>query len=791
MTPITAEHSSVTPSSANTAIEPTNTTLQFRKKPVCALCAAVIAGGIYTGGAQAQERPLRAGSALLEEVVVTARKREEASQDVPLSITAYGEDQLDALKVRNLVDLAVGMPSVVLDEIGTSRGYANFAIRGVGITSSIPSIDPAVGLVVDGVYLGTNAGVVFDNFDIQSVEVLRGPQGTLFGRNVTGGAVLLNTKVPTEEFEFTARTSYEFPEDGGASYIVQGSVSGGITDTLAAKLAVYYNDDDGVLVNDFDGADHGAYEQTIIRPVIAWRPTDTFELIARYEYQDVEADGASGQSHTNGNGVAGTPFNADRDSFDFNIDEPGFQTLEVDFLNLTFNWDVLGGTITNVFGWRESEATSGSDIDAQPIWVFHSDTFTEYNQWSNELRYNGLFADDKLNLTGGVYYFDSELLYDENRRLLGVLTGGQVPAANQEGGGENDVTSFGVFLNVDYDISDRLTLTAGVRWTEEEKDARITNLVLNSAPCFIGAPNGPSYAFATTPCTPDFIDSNDWSFVSPKFGFMYELTDSSRVYASVTRGYRSGGYNVRNTEVPLSFNADGTANYEFGPGPFDEEEVTTWELGYKSEWSGGQLNIAAFYTEGEDMQRDINLPSVTSGVLQLTQNTADIEITGIEIDGTFRVTDGLTVQASLGVMDPEYTDVRFDLSGDGVIDSIDENLNIPRAPELTYSISAIYDVDVGSYGYISSRLSYAYRDETSFNDNNLGFILEQEILDASVDFHTNDGTWVLSLFGRNLLDTVRHGGDTPLGTIGPVFVGGTFAPLSAPATYGVEVRYNL
>ncbi|MEM6302225.1 MAG: TonB-dependent receptor [Pseudomonadota bacterium] len=753
--------------------------------------ASLLASGMIAPTVSAQpEQPRRAGAALLEEVVVTARKREEASQDVPLSITAYGSDQLDALKVRNLVDLAVGMPSVVLDEVGTSRGYANFAIRGVGITSSIPSIDPAVGLVVDGVYLGTNAGVVFDNFYIQSVEVLRGPQGTLFGRNVTGGAVLLNTKVPTEEFEFNARTSYEFPDDGGSSTIFQGSVSGGLTDTIAAKLAIYYNDDQGVLVNGFDGRDHGAYEQTIIRPVVAWRPSDTFELIARYEYQDVEADGASGQSHTNGNGVPGTPFNADRDSFDFNIDFPGFQTLEVDFLNLTANWDVAGGTITNVFGWRESTATAGSDIDAQPVWIFHSDTYTEYDQWSNELRYNGLFMDDRLNLTTGVYYFESELLYDENRRLLGVATGGQGPALIQEGGGENDVTSVGVFLNVDYDISDRLTLTAGIRWTEEEKDARITNLVLNNSPCFIGAPNGPSYAFATTPCTPDFVDENDWDFISPKLGFMYQINDNSRVYGSVTRGYRSGGYNVRNTEVPLSFNADGTANYEFGPGPFDEEEVTTWEVGYKSEWSRGQLNAAVFFTQGEDMQRDINLPSATSGVLQLTQNTADIEITGLEIDGTFLVTEGLTVQASLGVMDPEYTEVRFDLSGDGVVDSTDENLNIPRAPELTYSISAIYDFDVGNYGYISSRLSYAYRDETSFNDNNLGFILEQEILDASIDFHTNDEHWVLSLYGRNLLDTVRHGGDTPLGFVGPVFVGGTFSPLNAPATYGVEVSYS-
>lgn len=762
------------------------------RSPLAIALAATLAGAAFPAVSQDQDEPRRgSASALLEEVVVTARKREEGSQDVPLSISAFNSDQLDALKFRNLTDLAVSMPSVVLDEIGTSRGYANFSIRGIGINSSIPSIDPAVGVVVDGVYLGTNSGVVFDNFDIQSIEVLRGPQGTLFGRNVTGGAVLLNTKVPTEEFEFNARASYEFPEDGGASSILQASVSGGITDTLAAKLAVYYNDDEGALVNEFDGRDHGRYEQTLIRPVVAWRPTDTFEVIARYEYQDIEADGPSSQSHTNGRGQPGQPYNADRDSFDFNIDEPGSFTLERDSLNLTVNWDVMGGTVTNIFGWLEGDSTTNADIDAQPVWIFHSDTFSTYTQWSNELRYNGNFFDDRMNLTAGVYVFESELEYDENRRLLGLLVPGAVaPALNQEGGGYLDVESMGVFASADYDLTDRLTLTAGVRWTQEDKDARTTNLVVNNTPCYIGSPNGPAYAVATTECVADFNDDESWSFVSPKLGFMYELTDSSRVYGSVTRGYRSGGYNLRNTEIPIGANPDGTLAYEYGPGPFDEEEVTSWEIGYKSEWSRGQLNVSAYFTEIGDQQREVNLASAAAGVLQLIQNTADTEIMGIEIDGTFALTDNLTVLASVGALDAEYTSVRFDLNGDGVVDDADKRLNLPRAPELTYSISAIYDIDIGNYGYLSSRISYAYRDETSYTDNNLGFILEQDILDISLDFHTANSNWVVSLYGRNLLDTVRHGGDTQLGFIGPIPTFGTFSPLSAPATYGVEVNYN-
>ena len=167
-----------------------------------AIAIALGSAALASVPTQAQE-PVRRGTAatMLEEVIVTARKREEGMQDVPLSVTAYNSDQLEALKIRDLTNLAVGMPNVSLEDIGTTRGTANFSIRGLGINSSIPSIDPAVGVFVNGVYMGVNSGIVFDMFDLASVEVLRGPQGTLFGRNVTGGAVLLNNKKPGDELE--------------------------------------------------------------------------------------------------------------------------------------------------------------------------------------------------------------------------------------------------------------------------------------------------------------------------------------------------------------------------------------------------------------------------------------------------------------------------------------------------------------------------------------------------------------------------------------------------------------
>jgi len=754
---------------------------------------ATAVGALLAATAQAQNAaPKRSSAALLEEVVVTARKREEGAQDVPVAISAFNSDQIDALKVRNLTNLAVGMPSVVLDEIGTSRGYANFSIRGLGVNSSIPSIDPAVGIVLDGVYLGTNAGVVFDTFDLESIEVLRGPQGTLFGRNVTGGAVLINTKKPTQEFSVSAKAAYDQAVEGtgGGNVYLQGSVSGGVTDTLAAKLAVYYNDDEGALdITDgpLAGQSHGGQEQTIIRPAISWTPNDDFDLTVRYEYQDVEADGPSAQKHTNGSGVPGAINNYSRDDFGFAIDEPGSFELEVNFLNIQANWNVAGGTLTNVFGLRESESFTNADIDASEVWVFHSDTASTYDQWSNELRWNGRTMDDKANVTVGAYVFESELAYDEDRNLLGVLTGNVRPAVTQNGGGLLDVSSLGLFAAVDYDLTDDLQLTAGLRWSREEKEAQI--VTLTKAPnfgseCKVGGLVNISYVGADVErdCEADFVDDKTWSFVSPKLGLMYQLSDSSRMYANWSRGYRSGGYNLRNTEFPVVY----------GPGPFDEEQADSIEIGYKAEWDGGQLNFAMYRTEMSDMQREVNLPSPTAGVLQLIQNTADAEIVGFEVDGTFRITDAFTLKASMGWLSANYTKVAFDLNGDGVVDGKDEDLSLPRAPDLTYSLTGIYDVDLGAHGYVSALAMYGYRDETAYTDNNLGYINEQDQLDVAIDWHMGNGNWVISLYGRNLMDSVRHGGDTQLSALLAGYpTGGTFSPLNKPATWGMEVSYSM
>lgn len=750
---------------------------RFTPSPMTLAIVTTLLAGTVGAEVKAQEPARRgASAALMEEVVVTARKKEEDSQDVPLSISALGADQLEALKVRDLTHLAVGLPNVSLDDIGTTRGTANFSIRGLGINSSIPSIDPTVGVFVDGVYIGMNNGLIFDVFDLESIEVLRGPQGTLFGRNVTGGAILMNSKRPTDETEAVIKTAVDGGGDGGLNYYTMGSLSGPLTDSFKVKLTAYYNKDEGYFENEFLGQDVGAIEQVMFRPSFVWDITDTTELYVNYEFTDIDGDGPVAQSHTNGFGVEGTPTNFDRKGFGFANDEAGYQEIDADFLKIHLNQQVAfgDGTITAIYGWRDSEAEAYIDVDAQPVQGFHARSWLESEQNSLEVRYNGQFG--AANITTGVFWFEHEMAYQERRHLFGFAN----PAADyllfQDGGGYYDVESTGIFASVDYELSERLILNLGIRYSEEDKDVEIASLGGNAADYPF---DGCYLTLDGRPCQFDFTDDESWSNWSPKIGLSYFTSDTAQLYASYSRAFRSGGYNLRNSVPGVS------------PGPFDEEQVDNVEIGFKSTADWGKLNAAVFYTEITDMQREINLADPSAGILQLIRNSGDATLMGFEIDSTVALTDGLLLLTSLGYIDAEYDKVTFDLNGDGVVNGDDENLDLPRAPELTYSIGITYDFDVGVDGYASARINYAYRDEVAYTDNNRGYIDEQDILDVGLDYYTNDGHWRVGVYGRNLLDTVKHGGDSQLPPmLGPLPLGGTFSPLAKGEVYGLEAQYT-
>ena len=727
-------------------------------------------------------------------IVVTGTKTQNAEnvQDVPLAVTAFNSESLDALKVRDVQGLTYSAPNVSLDQIGTSRGTANFSIRGLGINSSIPSIDPTVGVFVDGVYLGNNAGVVFDLFDLESVEILRGPQGVLFGRNVTGGAVLINTGNPTDYLTGKFRAAVDGPfvdgGRGGANYTVSGVVSGPLVeDTLLFKLGAYYNKDEGYFTNLFDGSNHGEAETMILRGALEGRFGD-LTLTGKLDYFESDGDGPSAQNR-------GT---FDRDGFDFAIDFPGFYDNEIWTSSLTAELDIGPGTLTNIFGYRSYEATTGGDIDALPAFIFHSDTETDQEQFSNELRY--AVSTDNFDLTVGGFWFDQSIGYTEIRDLPPVTP------ATFYGGGAQDHEVLGVFAAGQLYLTDALSLIAGIRWSEETKDVAIT-YVRPRPECSVV--DGTCPTTGTNPIVLDpvtgaptenngFTDRNSWSNWSPKIGLQYELGDG-QVYAHWTRGYRSGGYNFRITNAN-AFEAVANANGAFF---FDEEKVDNYEIGGKFQTANGELtlNVAAYYTDISNMQREVNQSSGTSGVAQSIFNTADASIFGFEAEARMQVSDSLLFTANLGIIDDSYDAILFDISGDGVIDDTDLNLRLPRVPEFTWGMGMIHEWDLGS-SEILTRVNLQYRDEFAYTDNNFGYIQDALNVDANITWNTPMEGLSLSIYGKNLADEVQAGGDTqlPFGTgafsngvnrpFDPAPAAGTFSPLAKGRQVGVEAVFE-
>ncbi len=701
---------------------------------------------------------------VLGAVVVSATKRSGTDvQDVPLAVSAYGSEQLDALNFHDLQSLSYDLPNVQMEEIGTSRGYANFSIRGLGINSSIPSIDPTVGTFIDGVYIGVGAGVNLDNFDIESIEVLRGPQSVLFGRNVTGGAVLIKTTTPSDEFKFDGRVAMESGENYYASGVLSGPLS--LDAGLSGKIALYYNDDGGYFDNKFDGSKQGKAQTFIIRPALRWQG-ESADATFRFERGESEGDGPAAQNHNNGVGPGGL---FDRDTFDFSIDNRGFYDNDWTMVNLTANQDIdFGdGKVTAILGYRDVNALADSDIDATPFNLFHSASSLVQDQMSGELVYAGTFGN--VDVTSGAYYFEQTMEYVEQRRILGG-------AVTTLGGGTQNTDQWAFYAMADIHLNTQWTLTLGTNYGHEEKDVVVQTLLpvaITGSFCQIG--KGCARG--------DFVSSDDWDAFSPRVGLQYKPDPGTNVYATWTRGYRSGGYNLRNTSLTAA------------PGPFDQETVDSFELGLKKDLLDGRLrlNSAAFHNEISDLQREVVVPDVSAGFVQLLKNTADATIDGFEVEAQFVPLENWVFSAQVGYLDGQYDSLKSSLNfpDDRIIDAKDFALKLPRLAPWTYGVSVVNKTRLRDVGELSSTLRYSHRDKNFALDSNVGFYDAADILNFDFTLRLNDSRTSVSLYGDNVLDEVTFGFDSNLpNTIGRTPLGGTFSPLNKGRVYGLELRYQ-
>jgi iron complex outermembrane receptor protein len=731
----------------------------------------------------------------LEQVLVTATKQAEAVavQDVAIAMTAFSAKDLQQGFNTSLQSLTVRMPNVQLDGIGTQKATANFTIRGLGTNSSIPSVEPAVGTFYDGVYLGLNAGVMYDFFDVDSIEVLRGPQGALFGRNVTGGAILINTRKPSDEFELHTKMSTTHRADS----VLAASISGPLLeDTLSARLTGYYNDDQGWFENEFDGERFGKSTSWLVRPAVTWRPTDAIELTLRYEQGKYDGQGSASQNP--GPGLGAFEGRHDRHSFSFSIDEEGFSRGEWKMSIAELNYDIGPGTLTNIFGWRTYDEEALTDLDGRPLPILHWQFQTDQEQFSDELRYAVNFQ--RVKLTTGLYWFTQDIEYLEARLVptsLGNPRG--VPTTVGHLGGVQDSETVAAFASADISLTEKLILNLGVRYSQEEKQARVADFgtVANGRdPCpGLGFQRDVSPTVACRLSFPALGDrgSAQWSDLTPKVGLQYFASDDVQIYTFAAEGFRSGGYNLRNAVAGVK------------AGPFDPEEQRSYELGTKADWFAGRLrtNVALFYNEITKMQREINVPTGAGdgGIGQSIRNTADAVIKGAELEVLASVTPQLLLTGNVGYVDGEYVpgSLRFDLNGDGVINRVDENLRIPRLAKVTWGVGASYDLPLGAGRSINTRVNFNHRDSAAFTDHNRGTLNTVDMLDAAATLSLMDERLTVGLFGKNLTNQVIEGNESPFagdvysGVVGNTnpLVFGAYRPLMKGRVYGLEVNYRL
>ncbi|WEK42231.1 MAG: TonB-dependent receptor [Candidatus Sphingomonas colombiensis] len=695
--------------------------------------------------------------ALMDDVVVTATKKAggERVQDIASSITAFGVDQLDAMQFRNIESLAYSAPNVQLDDVGSIKGTANFAIRGLGVNSSVPSIEPAVATVIDGIYLGTNNGTIIDTSDIESIEVLRGPQGVLFGRNVTGGAIVLRTRRPSGNFGGDAKLSIESGLRGtGADIVLTGALEAPIVeDKLAVRVAGYFEDDEGYFKNLTLNRNDGKSRSWFLRPTISFTPAPGVEFTLIGEHGESHGDGTV---NSNPGGSVQAPKFGTRSGFVGRADT----TYNSAVLETNIDVGSGGGKITNIFGYRDYKVLVTGDNDGSPALGFHVGSYIKQSQYSNELRYAVKIA-DRIDFVTGLFLFHQNIDYQTLDNLLYANRLGQ-------GGGLQDQNSWGIFANADIEIFDRFTLGVGGRYSEDRKNVRIAARDFTAAPPCTFTQGCTSYGFT---------DRAKFNSFTPRVSLKYEFSDNIQAYGLYSRGVRAGGYNLR------------VASLAVPPGPFGDETANSFEIGFKGRMFDRRLmlNLAAFTNKVDAVQRE-QTTVTANGVSTLIGNAGDVRIRGAEVEASLRLAQGLVLRGSLGYVHGRYVRVAADLNGDGVVNDLDRALRIPRLAPWTYSGGLYYDTELGQAGSFNAHINIDHRDGSPFTDSNNSFLPSLDLLSAGIGFAPAGVKGLkMSIYGRNLLDNRGIGANARLDILP---TGGSFQTVQKGRVVGVEVAYS-
>jgi iron complex outermembrane receptor protein len=696
---------------------------------------------------------------VIEEIIVSAQKRAERLQDVPIAIDAFGSDMIDALGINELQDLSEQSPGVFFKNLDVAQPQV--FIRGIGTVQFDASSEQPVGIFIDEVYVARHTASTGSLYDIERIEVLKGPQGTLYGRNTIGGAINVVTRAPSDEFE-----GYGEVELGRFNmFNFSGAVSGPlIKDKLSARVAFSSRDRDGWTRNAVTGNYNNDENSNAIRAKLHYTPNDALEIDLSADYSKDRLAGLNQELK----GTQSFPFAAPQteltpdDPFTAHHSIDGFFNRNVWGMSGRVTYNMEDISITSITAYREHDLEAARDLDAGPAALLDIREFEKGNQFSQELRIASEYADSKINWLAGLFYFKEKAdrteiwplasllditLPDFFAKSIGIVPNSTaVPAffSTQDFQGDyswrldNENKNFAAFGQVSFNIIDQVTITGGLRYSYEKKKG--THYIGTDAAVPFAAFVNPGPGWTGGPVSLVVPVAKDWSSLDPSVTIDFRPFEDALFYASYKKGFKSGGFQHRPADAALAAT------------PYDPESVEVYELGAKTQWFDRrlQLNASGFMYDYTNLQ----LLSLKPGsIVTFTDNVAAASIDGFELEAVAYPLAGVMLTAGYSYLDATY-DRFIDSSG---IDRAGQNL--PRVPKNTFNATAQYSFDVGDIGIMTIRGEYSWRDEIFFLPDNAEPNRDGPVslFNASITFESPDERWKLSLWGKNLTDKVYAG----------------------------------
>lgn len=599
-----------------------------------------------------------AGQPALEEILVTAQKREQGLQEAPISLSVFTETAIERLGITNVGDISNHVPNVRGTTFGVSPTTMRFYIRGIGISDAQVTQDPPVGVYLDNVYLARNSALTLDVADIERIEVLRGPQGTLYGRNTTGGAINIISAKPTNELTFKQLLSAgEY-----SLFRSQTIVNVPLADTLAAKLVYEHHERDGWIDNEGGGDDFNTFDKDALRLAVRWTPSEN--LTVDYSYDQSQNDFTGNYYHV-GEPSAGAPptviAQTDRQDEAALPTPMKSSTDEGSGHSLQISLETGLGELRSITAYRELEQFVYNDYSGNPTTsIFLNDPLdVDHDQFSQEFQLIGNNESGSFDYVAGFYYFEEEGKEDAVDKI--PLFGGVLLPRNVIA--ENEAMAVYAELGWTPGGDSPWHLVFGGRYTEDDRSG--DNNINPEA-------------------------SESYSKFTPSFTANYELNEDINLYGKVSTGYKSGGFNLRAAFFTESF---------------DEENLISYEAGWKTELMDRRVrfNGAVFFMDYEDIQLNILVPDQPNPTLTQTQNAGTSEIYGLEADITVAFSERLTGTLSYGYLDTEVTEVKGD----------DADLyDLPNSPENSMAANISWRIAELSAGTLQFDADYSWRDDS-------------------------------------------------------------------------------